>query len=212
MAKSNEKKRDFFWLSYSDLMTSLFFVMLVLFVLVYTMQNKLIGELKIKNDQYERLQQVEAYLKKLRNNSNFVYLPECKKYVIKDLIGVEIFNPNQTAVKPEYKAKAIKAGKIIQKLLLGLNKDKKHKFLIVIEGNMANFFDKRIDKDYDLGYKLSYERALAVYKLWQENGVDLRQYRSEVLISGSGFNGQCRESKEEYNKRFSIQIIPILGK
>ena len=38
MAKSNEKKRDFFWLSYSDLMTSLFFVMLVLFVLVYTME------------------------------------------------------------------------------------------------------------------------------------------------------------------------------
>lgn len=46
MAKVNNRKKDFFWLSYSDLMTSLFFVMLVLFVLVYSMQNSVIQELK----------------------------------------------------------------------------------------------------------------------------------------------------------------------
>ena len=28
------------------------------------------------------------------------------------------------------------------------------------------------------------------------------------LISGSGFNGLCREEEEENNKRFSVQIIP----
>jgi flagellar motor protein MotB len=52
MGKSNEKKRDFFWLSYSDLMTSLFFVMLVLFILVFFVfseQNKLISDLENAN-------------------------------------------------------------------------------------------------------------------------------------------------------------------
>ena len=49
MAKS--KKESFFWTSYSDLMTSLFFVMLVLFVLtVSLLQNKIIEIEKTKDD------------------------------------------------------------------------------------------------------------------------------------------------------------------
>ena len=55
MPKSNEKKRDFFWLSYSDVMTSMFFVMLVLFVLVYTMQSKVIEEARQANEKLKAL-------------------------------------------------------------------------------------------------------------------------------------------------------------
>jgi outer membrane protein OmpA-like peptidoglycan-associated protein len=218
MAKSNEKKRDFFWLSYSDLMTSLFFVMLVLFVLVYTMQNKIIGELDkakqeltVKVIEYERLQQLDKHMNKLKSNPSFVYLPSCKKFVVKDLIGAEIFNPNETNIKQEYVNKALHAGREIEKFLSDLNKDKNLAFLLVIEGNMANFWDKRINPDYDIGYKLSYERALAVYLLWQRNGIDLRRFNTEIIIAGSGFNGLCRETTEENNKRFSIQIIPKIG-
>ena len=35
-----QKKESFFWTSYSDLMTSLFFVMLVLFILVIVLLHK----------------------------------------------------------------------------------------------------------------------------------------------------------------------------
>ena len=35
-----EKKESFFWTSYSDLMTSLFFIMLTLFVLVIVLLHK----------------------------------------------------------------------------------------------------------------------------------------------------------------------------
>jgi len=218
MAKSNEKKRDIFWLSYSDLMTSLFFVMLVLFVLVYTMQSKIIGELdkakqelSVRVKEYERIQQVEAHMKKLRANPAFVYIPGCKKYVVKDLIGAEIFNPNQTIIKQEFVKSTLNAGREIEKFLRELNTDKNLSFALVIEGNMANYYDFRINKDYDVGYKYSYDRALAVYLLWQRNGIDLRKYNTEVFISGSGFNGLCREKTEEFNKRFSIQIIPKIG-
>jgi hypothetical protein len=76
---------------------------------------------------------------------------------------------------------------------------------------MANTFDKRISKDQILGYKKSYERALAVYLLWNNNGINLRQYNTEILISGSGFNGLDRDDIEENNKRFSIQIIPKIS-
>ena len=36
----SKKQKDFFWMSFSDLMTSLFFVVLVLYVLTYIMLNK----------------------------------------------------------------------------------------------------------------------------------------------------------------------------
>ena len=73
---------------------------------------------------------------------------------------------------------------------------------------MANSWDKKFSTDSEYGYKKSYERALAVYDLWSNNNIDLRKYNSEILISGSGFNGLCRDKVEENNKRFSIQIIP----
>ncbi len=41
-------KTDDFWPSYTDLMTSLFFVMLVLFILVFARQHQTIQDLKRK--------------------------------------------------------------------------------------------------------------------------------------------------------------------
>ena len=34
------------------------------------------------------------------------------------------------------------------------------------------------------------------------------KYNTEVLLCGSGWNGLDRDVIEDYNKRFSIQIIP----
>ena len=51
MSRKKKSRESVFWLSYSDLMTSLFFVMLVLFVLVYSMQNRVIKDLeKVKSE------------------------------------------------------------------------------------------------------------------------------------------------------------------
>ena len=44
------------------------------------------------------------------------------------------------------------------------------------------------------------------------NGIHLRKYGVEVLISGSGLNGLDRDKIEENNKRFSIQIIPKVSR
>ena len=62
-------------------------------------------------------------------------------------------------------------------------------------------------------YKLSYDRALALYLYWRNKGLDFRKYNTEVIIAGSGFNGINRDSKtEDYNKRFIIQIIPKINR
>lgn len=236
------KKSSFFWVGFADLMTSLFFIMLVLFIVtVAILENKMIEnvqiinknveiinnskkiideneklilelkekDLNIENEKLNKLLKIEEQFKPLEENPNFVYLKECKKFVASKLIGQEIFRPKETSIKKEFINITLEAGKTLETFLEELKEvNPTMSYLLVIEGNMANRFDKRIDKDDEWGYKKSYQRALAVYKLWQRNSIDFRKYNVEVMICGSGFNGVCRDTVEENNKRFSIQIIP----
>lgn len=61
--------------------------------------------------------------------------------------------------------------------------------------------------------RLGYNRALALYRRWLSQGIDLRKFNTEVIIAGSGFSGINRDKKvEENNKRFVIQIIPKVSR
>lgn len=61
---------------------------------------------------------------------------------------------------------------------------------------------------------MSYERALALYNRWRNEGrIDLRKYNTEIFICGSGLNGINRDwETEANNKRFVIQILPKIRK
>jgi hypothetical protein len=221
------KKNNIFWIGYSDIMTNLFFIMLVLFAvsigylqIKITENEKLIKELKIREQgliqETERLQKLlnlEEQFKPFINDSSFYYLPYCKKFIIKDLMGIEIFEPNEIVIKREFIDRAKIAGKKIENFLIELSRQNKgFSYLLVIEGNMANEWNQSISKDNMIGYNKSYQRALAVYNLWIGNGIDFRKCNVEVMLCGSGFNGLCRDEVEENNKRFSIQIIPKVSK
>lgn len=203
------KNNNIFWISYSDLMTSLFFIMLVLFVVTvgYLKHNE--KGLKVELAEKEKLLQLDEQFKPLEESGYFYYLESCKKYIVKDFMGIEIFESEQTTIKPEYINQTLEAGKELDRFLQKLNKtNPEMSYLLVIEGNMANKYDKSMNKDNNWGYLASYQRALAVYNLWTKQGLDLRKYNVEIMICGSGFNGLCRDNKEENNKRFSIQLIP----
>jgi len=216
---SKVKKESFFWTSYSDLMTSLFFVMLLLFVLVIVLlHNKMVDienereAAQVKLEELERITQIDKQFEPLIASGKFKYYPESKKFVAKDLIGNEIFNPDETKILPQFVQPTVEVGKEVEALLKKLSKENVNfSYQLIIEGNMANKWDKRINKDNAWGYKTSYERALAVYQLWNSRGIDLRKYNTEILICGSGFNGLDRDNIEENNKRFSIQIIPKIS-
>lgn len=218
------KKDDHvFWVSYSDLMTSLFFIMLVLFVVT-------VGHLKVKQGELmtltgilqqekdsllvdskakDQLLQLDKQFEPLLMDGCFEKIGD--KYVYKDLLGVEIFKPNEVTIKEEYVQKTIDAGKKLESFLADLYcKDKGVKYLLVIEGNMARSYAHpgNTPEDSQWGYETSYQRALAVYQLWRRYNINLRRYNTEIMICGSGFNGQDRDSNENNNKRFVIQIIP----
>ena len=221
------KKNNIFWIGYSDLMTSMFFVMLVLFVVT-------IGYLQIKNseneqlidrlkkreqglikekEKLEKLLNLEKQFAPLIKDSSFFYLPSCNKFIVKDLMGIEIFEPNRFVIKTEFINKTIDVGNKIKKFLQLLrSQNPLLSYLLVIEGNMANSFDQKINRDENYGYLISYQRALSVYKLWLKNNINFRDYNVEVMLCGSGFNGLCRDEVEENNKRFSVQIIPKVSR
>ncbi len=204
-----KKKNDFFWVSFSDLMTTMFFVMLVLFVLTVVYLKIEQAKTVAKVEELEKIVQLEEQFKPLQTGGDFYYLEDCKKFIAKDLMGKEIFEPEKTNILPKFRSTTIAVGKNLENFLIKLEKENPDfSYLLVLEGNMANTWDRKFNKNSEYGFKTSYERALAVYNLWLENNIDFRKSNVEVLISGSGFNGLCREPVEENNKRFSVQIIP----
>lgn len=200
------KKDNIFWVGYSDLMTSLFFVMLVLFVVT-------VGYLKFNLDatreQLEKIQELQTSVQQLPEKY-FEYQPEYKRFKLNREIQFGTYSSEFD--KKEYGKYLIDVGVSITSLISELKDKEKFKkfdikYLVVIEG-MAS-------KDsYDKNFELSYERALSLYKFWKSKGIVFNPKECEVQISGSGTEGIREYSgKFEYkNQQFLIHIIPKMGK
>lgn len=218
MAKGIQK--DPFWTSYSDLMTSLFFVMLVLFIICFIKVGGMNGELRraykeaiADKQDLENILRLEDQFKVLSKSSSLEYDSIRKMFYAKDFQEKEIFYPNDDKIKSEYLGIVDTVGNDILQILISLNQNKSFNYQMVIEGNAAIKWEKwksgNFNKDDIPMYRLSYNRALALYLYWKSKGFDFRKYNTEVIIAGSGFNGNNRDNKvQDYNKRFIIQIIP----
>lgn len=197
-----QKKESFFWTSYSDLMTSLFFVMLVLFVLVIVLLHK---RMEATEAQLQEIRKVEESTKDL-SKDYFEYRPDYKKYVLniqvrypKQVSDInKIISPNKDALLD----KLAQAGNEIQQFL---KKHSENQYILIIEGQASR-------DPYLLNYELSYERALSLLRFWMNDRNINFGNNCEILICGSG-DGQLdthsmREANQEDNQRFLIHIIP----
>lgn len=206
MAKSNEKKRDFFWLSYSDLMTSLFFVMLVLFVLVYTMQNKMIGELGEKGRELDRIKEIEKTVNNI-DTAYFKYDAENKKHILNMQFLFPKGSYDISKIVPDKRADLLKAGNVIKQLILKYPEEENIKYLIVVEGQASK--DNWVGND-----DLSYHRAQSLIKFWEQNNIGLDKLKNcEIIVAGSGEKGIPRSQPDigNANQRFLITIVPKIG-
>lgn len=197
-----QKKESFFWTSYSDLMTSLFFVMLVLFILVIVLLHK---RMEATEAQLQEIKKVEESTKDL-SKDYFEYRPEYKKYVLNIQVrypaGKSDLNTILASDKEEQLNKLANAGKEIQDFL---NKHKENQYVLIVEGQASR-------DNFTYNYELSYQRALALMRFWvDDRGINFGN-NCEILISGSG-DGKLdthsmRESVETENQRFLIHILP----
>ncbi|MCI5056123.1 MAG: hypothetical protein MRY83_08445 [Flavobacteriales bacterium] len=206
MAKVNEKKKDFFWLSYSDLMTSLFFVMLVLFVLVYSMQNKIIKELTVAKIELDRIREIEKTVNNI-DKRFFTYDSLNKKHILNVQFLFATGSANLNRIKPDRRPELVEAGKAIRDLILTFPEEENIKYLVVVEGQASK-------DNWEGNDKLSYYRAQSLIELWEENNIGLDDLKNcEIVIAGSGEKGIPRDEPDRppANQRFLITIVPKIG-
>lgn len=212
-----KKKEAFFWTSYSDLMTSLFFIMLTLFVLVIVLLHK---RMEVTEKQLEEIREVEASTRELAQSDNFVYKSKYKKYVL----NVKCFFPNGLYLLQDLQSDTKKLKAAGEDIRCFLNKNESNQYLMIIEGQAS----RNTKALTDLNYSLSFQRALTLMRFWKDIcKIDFGS-NCEIQIAGSGdgrynfgFTGGeksdsfiehdktlMRESNEELNQRFVIHIIP----
>jgi len=219
---SKQKTGSHFWPSYSDLMTSLFFLMLVMFVLtIISLRNTIVEAerlRKVSEEQLKNVQQIQEAVNQLPAD----YFEEDainKRWILK-----KSYSPNFNAADYNIKVlndttKLIEVGNSLMGVIKKLNvmkDDPKYKdmditYLVVIEGMASK--DSYFDND-----ALSYKRALSLYYLWRRNGISFEKSQCEVQISGSGIRGRGRfnedgnsPGEEVKNQRIIIQIVPKIG-
>ena len=198
------KSTGFFWASFTDLMISLFFVMLVLYVLTFV---KLKTQQKVTEQQLNKMKEIQAAVKELPQDY-FNYQTEFKRFSLNRQIQ---FTKGDSRITGEDKDYLLKVGKSIESLVSKLKskyQNENIKYLIVVEGMASN-------DNYARNDELSYLRALALSRFWKENNIIFDANFCELQIAGSGTGGVGRfsgsQEEEAKNQRFLIQIVPKIG-
>ncbi len=205
-----QKKESYFWASYSDLMTSLFFVMLVLFVLTIALLHKRMVQIEEERqattEQLNKIKEVQKATENIDNNY-FDYRAEYKKHILKIAVRFNSGSADINNISTETRDDLKKAGQSIVRFINDNAKDG-IQYMLIIEGQASRDY-------FTQNYELSYERALSLKKFWEANNISFGS-SCEVLISGSGdgkLNGTdfMREKTEKANQRFLIHIVPKYG-
>ncbi len=212
--KSDNK--SFFWASYADLMTSLFFVMLTLFIVVIIALNNArkeaieqTEELQAKIDKADEINNATRELD-TNHSEYFQYYPEHKKHKLVVDVSFSKGDASMNNISVTTKNDLINTGHILQEFVnKTINSNPQIQYLLIIEGQASR-------DSYIRNYELSYERALSLKRFWEGNGIVFNK-NCEVLICGSGDGrltgtGLMREKTEKLNQRFLIHILPKPGK
>lgn len=199
------KKESYFWTSYSDMMTSLFFIMLVLFVLAIGL---LAHRLVVTQDVLDNAKKAQESTEELNKNGDFEYNKKYKKYVLK----VKVFFPQTQSdfkyLTPQALASLDRVG---DELVDFFKRHKDNDYLLIIEGQASRNSINQMDDNYEY----SFLRAKNLMKYWLlEKHKDFGK-NCEVQIAGSG-DGRLNVNilsahNNPYstdNQRFLIYIIP----
>lgn len=208
------KKSGFFWVSFADLMTSLFFIMLVLYVISFAILQSKQGILEAQAQQLEEIKNVQKAIEKL-DSTYYQFDKENKRYKLNIDAKFRPNSSNITDISYDKRIAIANAGKnLYDKIESIIDTSKTIDYLLIIEGSTQRYNNNWRDNP-NLGYQLSYQRALSLYNFWKQKGADFRKLgnQCEVIIAGSGYYSQSRDERNENNnRRFTIQITSKVGK
>lgn len=215
-----------FWPSYVDIMTTLFAIMLVLFVVSFyrfQMKQNEFGELldeykrneselQMLIDEYNDIITVYSAVSKIDSTKYFKYNKEYLKHLFQINVEYQAKEYRMDKLKSDLIDKSladlirkdvIDAGLLVKNTIETIESSDSTnniKFLVVIEGQSSKV---RFDEgDWMNNYTLSYLRAQFLDKFWKSNGIDLSAIpKCEVIISGSGEDGLPRIIPDEESLR-----------
>ena len=227
-------KKSFFWVSYADLMSSLFFIMLVLFVLMIVMFHKedperlreeirklekeLVTskeelaasriELAASKGELDKIREIQNAVSKI-DPTFFEYNPDHKKHVLKIDVEFPTGDAEIENIPIDTRWELLNAGKAIEHFIeQALEIDPATQYLLIIEGQASR-------DDFAGNNELSYRRALVLRSYWKQNGLELSSDHCEVIVAGSGQEGTLRvqpdNATNKRNQRFLIHILPKPG-
>lgn len=228
-----KKRESFFWISYSDLMTSLFFIMLVLFVLstvgMYMSERAAREKEQATQKQLEKIKEIQEAVQQLP----IQYFEEDslnRRWSLKRSFTPQFDDRDDNIYLRNDTSKLLEVGRSLIGVINRLNELKATSnmdisYLVVIEGMASR--DNYPDND-----GLSYRRALSLYKLWKKNGISFEDSQCEVQIAGSGIRGirpfntdyyealkrndpnadsKFNSTEEKKNQCIIIQIVPKIS-
>lgn len=208
-----KKKESYFWTSYSDLMTNLFFVMLMLFILAIALLHREMVQIGKERDatnaELEKINEIRTAIQNI-DTTYFQYDAEYKKHILKTKVKFQTGSSNINDLDEETKIELLAVRDTIKSFLDNLlQKDGNASYLLVIEGQASR-------DNYTLNNQLSYDRALSLFKFWfpDQKNTTLRFFNlpCEVVIAGAGYmEGKPRDAVNAANQRFLIQIMPQSG-
>lgn len=206
-----EQKESFFWTSYSDLMTSLFFVMLVLFILmvaVFSRENATANaEAEASKAQLQKIREIQEATQNLDEES-FRYNTDYKKHILNYRIKFPSGEYDIYGLSFEDRQALFRVGKYLKDFIAeNIARHPGLQYILVVEGQASGGMYSYVGND-----ELSYKRALALKEFWEARGIKFSPKTCELLVCGSGEGGVPRDrNNERNNQRFLIHIIPKPG-
>ncbi len=203
--KKNDSK-NVFWVSYSDLMTSLFFIMLVLFVVTVSL---MYVRGRATEEELAKIKKIQKSIENI-DSTYFSYDNKFQRHTLKNIsVNFETGSSKISDIDQATLDKLKNAGEAIVRFMQNAKDNiPEAQYLLIIEGQSSK-------DNYVRNYELSYERSLALIKYWTKEGVIFDDLPCEVIISGSGQASNFRIhpdiSGNKDNQRFVIHIIPKPG-
>ena len=184
-------------------MTSLFFIMLTLFVLAMVLMHK---KMEVTEMELKKIRAMQESTKELdKKGGYFEYNEAYKKYTLRINVFFPELQTDFSYLSDETKWYLNAAG---DEIIAFLKRHRDIQYLLIIEGQASMNSTYWMDKNY----QLSFDRAKNLMKFWiMERGKRFGE-NCEIQIAGSGDGrlnvNSMRDSDNVKNQRFLIYIIP----
>ena len=108
--QNSNNNSNFFWTSYADLLTSLFFIMLVLYVVTFVVLKSEQAKYKADAEKLRRIQEIERSVNAIDSNY-FAYKSAYKKHILKVDVQFNSGSSDMDNIPAETQTRIIRRGR-----------------------------------------------------------------------------------------------------